>query len=219
VRANRPQGCTGSREAEEHVAQTGLADAALAVQDHDPAGARADIFERFGQDGQFAIAIQEQAVRAVAGRRRIRSEAFRHEGIPEAGLAPDEMRISCIFFEDRADFVDEHLDVVRQHVDVRPHRRHDLCLGDEPAIGGHEAGQQVPGLGGHVDALGVAPQRAIGLTKMEGPEVHGLLICRRLCRGSIGPRAQRHARDVNAPNALSQSPYGKASVVVTVRPT
>ena len=43
-----------------------------------------------------------------------------------------------------------------------------------------EAGKQVARLRGHVDALGVAPERAVDLTEMKGPEVHGLLICRRL---------------------------------------
>ena len=68
LRANRPQRRRLRRQAQKDIAERGLADAALAVQDHDPAGARAHVFERFRQHRQFAIAIQEQAMGTVARR-------------------------------------------------------------------------------------------------------------------------------------------------------
>src|SRR4029434_5335516 len=94
---------------------------------------------------------------------------------PEAGFAPDELRVPGVVGQRRPDLVHQDFDVLREHVRVRPHRGQDFGLGDESPLGSNQAGQKISSLPRHPHTFGPPPEHAIRFIEAVGGDGHSRL--------------------------------------------
>ena len=157
-------------DAEEGLAQRGLADAGFAADEDDLALSRGRGVERLEEPIHLAVPADED----MRSRRRLlarRVDDRSDEDVAALDEAADEAGADRVVAEGAANLADQHFDVVGMHVAVGPDRLEQCLLRDNVAGALDEDGEQLEGLVRERNPDVIPPERLVASVQRERCEI------------------------------------------------
>ncbi len=157
----------GRRDAEERLAEGGLADPGLSCDEGHLSVRAGCLVERVEQAIHLCFAADENRERRAGSEVDWCVDHGRDEDVTAFDEAADETGTHRVVAERPANLADEDLDVVRMNVRLGPDGLEQGAFGDDMTGALDEHGEQVEGLVGERDACGVPPKRSAGQVEPE----------------------------------------------------
>ena len=159
------------RDAEERLAEGGLADSGLSGDEGHLPLRGGGVVERPEQPIHLRFTPDKGRKRRARGEVDHRVDDRRDEDVAALDEAANEAGPHRVVAERPANLADEDLDVVGMNVGLGPDGLEQGFLGDHVAGALHEHGKQVEGLVGERNAYAVAPEGSGGQVEPEGRKI------------------------------------------------